>query len=80
MGNCQGKNSFSMSKKRKKPQPTKNDSGFKSINTYNLFSTKTHPIENDYVIFDTKKLGSGMNGDVYMCQNRITKTKYALKV
>jgi hypothetical protein len=80
MGNCQGKNSFGLSKKRKKPQPSNNDPVYKSINAYSLFNTKNHPIENDYLIFYTKKLGSGMNGDVYMCQNRITKTKYALKV
>ena len=41
---------------------------------------KENPIQEDYVIFNNKKLGSGCNGEVLLCQHRITKKKFALKV
>ncbi len=43
-----------------------------------ILTTKTYPIENDYVIL--KPIGEGMNGKVHLCQNKFDKKKYALKV
>jgi serine/threonine protein kinase len=43
-----------------------------------ILTTKTHAIENDYVVL--KAIGEGMNGKVHLCQNRVDKKKYALKV
>lgn len=42
-----------------------------------ILTTRTTPIENDYVML--KPVGEGMNGKVYLCQNKLDKKKYALK-
>ena len=43
-----------------------------------ILTTKTHPFEDDYTLI--KVIGEGMNGKVYLCQNKKDKKKYALKV
>jgi len=40
---------------------------------------KTTPIEDDYIVFWNKKLGSGISGPVRICQHRISGEQYALK-
>lgn len=44
----------------------------------NILVTRTNPIEQDYVI--SKGIGEGMNGKVFLCQNKLNNNKYALKV
>lgn len=47
-------------------------------NNPNILVTKTNPINDDYLIL--KHIGEGANGKVLLCQNKLDKTKYALKV
>lgn len=44
----------------------------------NILVTKTNPINDDYTIL--KNIGEGANGKVLLCQSKIDKAKYALKV
>ncbi len=57
--------------------------GFKIASSNNsnqqILITKTNSFEDDYIILN-KKLGSGFNGEVVLCQNKLDKQKYALKV
>lgn len=54
-------------------------SSFNSSFNSNILKSKITPFENDYIYLN-RKLGSGINGEVVLCLNKLDKKKYALKV
>ncbi len=82
MGNKHANSSHKRSKSFKQISKHINE-GFKIASSNNsnqqVLVTKTNPFEEDYTTLN-KKLGSGFNGEVVLCQNRLDKNKYALKV
>ena len=66
--------------KRKHSMSLKNPRA--SISQTNILITKQNAITEDYDLLskNPKVLGTGINGKVILCQNKITKKKYALKV
>lgn len=73
MGNQQG------TAKRSKSMAPNANSNLNSVRVNsNILVTRTNPINDDYVIL--KNIGEGANGKVFLCQNKMDKTKYALKV
>ena len=51
----------------------------KEIHRSTKLIPKLNPLRNDYKI-TCKSLGKGMNGKVYLCKNRKTGKRFALKV
>ena len=45
-----------------------------------FLTPKKYPITSDYILFAKNELGTGINGKVLLCQHKLTRKKYALKV
>jgi hypothetical protein len=80
MGNNLKAGSSSSTAKRSKSfsAKTKRNPSMVIPKSASILTTKTYPIENDYIVL--KSIGEGMNGKVHLCQNKIDRKKFALKV
>jgi hypothetical protein len=69
------------SKLTRKPSRKRRDSvKDKSAHHSNVLVTKTIPFTDEYTLLEKRQLGSGINGNVLLCQNKKTNQRYALKV